>query len=170
MLDWRKGSICHRSMLHHYTSPCHLTIDPCYTVTPHKPALGICALCYMCSVVVFHGYMVDWRRGLGSVCHENYLLYWSYMDLWSIGGGGWGQSIMKLIQCSGLTWIYGQLEEGVGVSLSWKWFGIMVFQRAMLNWPGGPSAKVGLSAKFELIYVSCFGYLLHIVGSLGLHW
>ena len=32
------------------------------------------------------------------------------MDLWSIGGGGWGQSVMKLIQCSGLTWIYGQLE------------------------------------------------------------
>ena len=29
---------------------------------------------------------------------------------------GWGQSVMKLIWCSGLTWIYGQLEEGVSLS------------------------------------------------------
>ena len=35
------------------------------------------------------------------------------MDLWSIGGGEWSQCVMNLIQCSGLTWIYGQLEEGV---------------------------------------------------------
>ena len=83
------------------------------------------------------------------------------MDLWSIGGGGWGQSVMKLIWCSGLTWIYGQLEEGV--SLSWKLFGVMVFQRSMLNWLGGLLARVGLSAKFELIYVSCFGEVV-------LHW
>ena len=27
---------------------------------------------------------------------------------------GWGQSVMKLIWCSGLTWICGQLGEGVG--------------------------------------------------------
>ena len=27
---------------------------------------------------------------------------------------GWGQSVMKVIWCSGLTWIYGQLEEGDG--------------------------------------------------------
>ena len=40
-------------------------------------------------VVVFNGYMVDWRRG-------------------------WGQSVMKITQCIGLTWIYGQLEKGVG--------------------------------------------------------
>ena len=31
------GSICHRSMLHHHTSPFQLTIDPCYTVTPPLP-------------------------------------------------------------------------------------------------------------------------------------
>ena len=39
------------------------------------------------------------------------------MDLWSIGEGGWGQSVMKMIQCSGLTWIYGQLDEEWGQSL-----------------------------------------------------
>ena len=37
-------------------------------------------------------------------------LPWIYAQLEE----GWGQSVMKLIQCSGLTWIYGQLEEGVG--------------------------------------------------------
>ena len=36
------------------------------------------------------------------------------MDLWSIGEGGLGQSVMKLIQCRDLTWIYGQLKVGVG--------------------------------------------------------
>ena len=25
-----------------------------------------------------------------------------------------GQSVMKIRQCSGLPWIYGQLEEGMG--------------------------------------------------------
>ena len=29
-----RGSICHRSMLHHHTSPCQLIIHPCYTFTP----------------------------------------------------------------------------------------------------------------------------------------
>ena len=40
-------------------------------------------------VVVFHRSMVNWRRG-------------------------WGQSVMKHMQCSGLPEIYGQLEEGAG--------------------------------------------------------
>ena len=35
--------------------------------------------------MVFHGSIVNWRRG-------------------------WGQSVMKVIPCSGLPWIYGQLE------------------------------------------------------------
>ena len=39
------------------------------------------------------------------------------MDIWLIGGGGWGQSVMQLMQCSGLPWIYGQLEEGAGFGL-----------------------------------------------------
>ena len=46
------------------------------------------------------------------------------MDLWSIGGGGQGQSVMKIIQCNGLPEIHAQLLEG-------------------------PSAKVGMSAKYE---------------------
>ena len=30
----------------------------------------------------------------------------------------WSQCVMKLIQCNGLTWIYGQLGKVGGVSLS----------------------------------------------------
>ena len=41
-------------------------------------------------------------------------LPWIYAQLEE----GVGQSVMKPIQCSGLTWIYGQLEEEGGVSLS----------------------------------------------------
>ena len=43
----------------------------------------------LCCVVVCHGSMVNWRRG-------------------------WGQSVMKLTWCSGLTWMYAQWEERVG--------------------------------------------------------
>ena len=46
------------------------------------------------------------------------------MDLQSIGGGGWSQSVMKIIWCNGLPEIHAQLV-------------------------GGPSAKVGMSAKYE---------------------
>ena len=63
------------------------------------------------------------------------------MNVWSIGGGGRGQSVMELIWCNGLPEIHAQLT-------------------------GGPSAKVGLSAKCELIYVSCFGVVV-LYGELG---
>ena len=44
---------------------------------------------------------------------------------------GWGQSVMKIMQCNGLPEIHAQLTRG-------------------------QSAEEGSSAKFELIYVSCF--------------
>ena len=84
-------------------------------------------------VVVFHGSMVNWRRGWGQSIMKLIWcsgLPWMYVQLEEVG---WGQSVMKLIQCSGLTWISGQLDEGAGVSLSCKLFGVMVFQRSMLN-------------------------------------
>ena len=50
-----------------------------------------------------------------SIC-ETYLVQWYYIDLWSIGGGEpWYMCILlylKLIWCSGITQIYGQLEGG----------------------------------------------------------
>ena len=57
-------------------------------------ALSICAFCYMLNlfgVVVFHRSMVNWRRGPWYMC---ILLY------------------VKLIWCSGIPYIYGQLEGG----------------------------------------------------------
>ena len=50
-------------------------------------------------VVVFQRSMVDWRRG--GVCLHWYLCILLYV---------------KLSQCSGLPYIYGQLEEGWGLS------------------------------------------------------
>ena len=99
---------------------CHLIVSALTIETRY--------LCIMLYVKLMRCSGLPWiygrlEEGWGSVCHENYSVYWSYMDLWSIGGG-------------------------VGVHLSWKCFGVMVFQRSMLNWGGwGPSAKVGLSAK-----------------------
>ena len=89
MLAWRRGwgSICHGymcillymklfgvmvfhgSMVNWRSGWVQLTIDPCYTITPHKSAQAICALCYMwnwCGVVVFHGSTVNWRGSAAS--------------------------------------------------------------------------------------------------------
>ena len=60
-----------------------------------KMTLCICAFCYMlnlCSVVVFHTSMVNW----GYIC-PGYMCILLYV---------------KLIWCSGIPYIYGQLEEG----------------------------------------------------------
>ena len=35
------------------------------------------------------------------------------MDLWSTGGGGQGQSVMKIIQCNGLPEIHARLAGSV---------------------------------------------------------
>ena len=80
---------------------------------------------------------------------------------------GWGQSVMKMIWCNGLPEIHAQLTRGS--------IGVVVCYVSVVNWRrgwgqsltksmqcnglpemGGPSAKVGSSAKFELVYVSCF--------------
>ena len=103
MTDWPLP-IHHRSMLYHYTSPANwpyipdtplhlswqLTIDPCYTVTPHKSAQGICALCSMW----------NWWGCSGVPC-----IYCWLQE-------GWGQSVIKLIQCNGLPEIHAQLTRG----------------------------------------------------------
>ena len=52
-----------------------------------------------------------------SAIYDSYLVYWFSRDQCSLGVGGQGQSGMKLMQCSGLPEIYGQLEEGGEVCL-----------------------------------------------------
>ena len=69
---------------------------------------------------------------------------------------GWGQSVIKCIQCSCLTWIYGQLEKGAGGQSVMKIIQCNSLPEIHAQLTGGPLAKVGLSAKFELIYISCF--------------
>ena len=113
MWNWCGVVVFHGSMVKRRRGWGQSIIDPCYTIIPHKSAQGICALCYMwnwCGALVIHGSMVDWRRGCG-------------------------QSVMKLIQCSGLPWIYGQLEGVVLASRSAK-FGVVVFKASLLKWGG----------------------------------
>ena len=66
-----------------------------------------------CSVVVLQRSIVNWRRGALVYVHfaisETDLVQCYSIDLWSIGGGG---LYVKLMQCSGIPYIYGQLEDG----------------------------------------------------------
>ena len=71
-----------------------------------QSAMGICALCYIWNlfgVMVFQTSMLNWRRGVGSICH-GYMCIVLYM---------------KLIWCNGFPDIYAQLEQGHGVNLPW---------------------------------------------------
>ena len=77
-----RGSICHRSMLHHYTFL--LAIDYRSMLHHHTLPLPINHR----SILLLH------PRSL-----HKYLCIMLYV---------------KLMWCSGLLWIYGQLEEGVG--------------------------------------------------------
>ena len=91
--------------------------------------MGIYTFCYMCNrfgLVVLQGYMVHW----GSICH-GYMCILLYM---------------KLIWCSGVAEIYGQLEEGMGsvchgymyifLYVQMIWCSVVVLQRSMVHWWG----------------------------------
>ena len=51
---------------------------------------------------------------------------------------------LKLIQCSGIPYIYGQLEEeDLGICVfcyMWNWSGVVVFYTSMINWRGVSSS------------------------------
>ena len=89
--------------------------------------LSICALCYMLdvfSVVVFHTSMVNWRwRGTSALRICAFCCMWNLFGVVvlqiSMVNWRWGDicpndmcilQYVKLIQCSGLPWIYGRLE------------------------------------------------------------
>ena len=90
-------------------------------------------------VVVFLTSMVNWR---GNICpkYTCILLY------------------VKLIWCSGISYIYGELEEGgLGICAfcyMLNLFGVVVFLTSMIKWRGGTSAQS----------ICAFGYILNLFG------
>ena len=122
-----------------------------------KEGLGICAFCSMwnfCGVAVFHTSMVSWR---GYICPKYMCILLYVTHIW----------------CSGIPYIYGQLEGGTSaLSISafcfmWKLFGVVVFHKSMVNW-----RKEGLGicafcsmwnfcgvVVFHTSMVNCKGYI-----------
>ena len=99
-------------------------------------ALSICAFCYIQCEILFG---VGWP----------WYMYSINFCLGSIGGGYMCPKYMcivlyvKWIQCSGISYIYGQLEVGwyichkyMCILLSVKLFGVAVFHTSMVNWRG----------------------------------
>ena len=102
--------------------------------------------------MVLHRSIVNWRRGVGSICH-------GYM---------WILLYMKLVWCNGFPEIYGCLEEwGMGTVCSgicaffyiWNIVVVVVFNRSMVSWRRGwgPSA-MGICA-FSYIW-NLFGVMV----------
>ena len=98
-----------------------------------QSAMGICALCCiwnLCGVLVVQRSMLDWRRGRG-------------------------QSVMKLMQCSGLPEIY----DWGGSSSAWGMCILLwcsVCHRSMVNWGGGGEFVCHISPHLQMdIYTFC---------------
>ena len=88
-------------------------------------ALGICAFCYILnffSVMVFHRYLVNWRRDALVYVHcaicETYLVKWYSIHLWLIGGGTCALGICAFCYMLNL-------------------YDVVVFHRTMVNWRWG---------------------------------
>ena len=89
-------------------------------VSWRREVLSTCVLCYLWKffgVAVFHTSMVHW---IGSICPQ-YICILLYV---------------KLLWCTGISEIYGQLEEG-GILLCVKIIWCMVFHTSIVNWRRG---------------------------------
>ena len=98
-----------------------------------QSAIGICALCYIYLPVDLPS-LLKWYAGHlcsggGSFCHRSMLHHYTSLPIDHRSMlHHYTPSVcprylcsrlyVKLMWCSGLQWIYGQLEEGAGVSLS----------------------------------------------------
>ena len=126
--------IDHRSMLHHYTSPCQSTIDPSYTITPHQFAQGMCPV----SVMYIYALCISARAAkFGVVVFKASMLNW------------WG-SICQ-VWCSSIQGIYAWLTGGPSAK-----FGVLVFKASMLDWLGGSICQVWCSG-IQGIYAQLTG-------------
>ena len=112
-------------------------------------------------VVVFQRCIVDWRKGVGSICH-GYMCILLYM---------------KLIWCNGFPEIYGQLEEGGMGSVCtgicaffymWNIVGVVVFHRSLVNWRRGWGSichgYMWILLYMKLIWCNCFPQIWSIGG------
>ena len=121
-------------------------------LTYSRKALSICAFCYMWNlfgVVVFHTSIVNWRWGAWYMC-----------ILLSV----------KLFWCSGIPYIYGQLDRGTcalsicAFCYMLNVFGVVVFHRSMVNWRGYICPKyMCILLYVKLIWCSS---ILYIYGQL----
>ena len=112
---------------------------------------------------------------------EIYLVSWVFRDLCLIGGGvgsiwhGYMCIVqyLKLIWCNGFPEIYAELEEGwwgqsaVGICALyyiyiyiWNWFGVMVFQRSMLDWRRGRVNMPWVYVNFAIYIWNWFGVMV----------
>ena len=123
-----------------------------------QSAMGIWALCYIWNlfgVMVLQRSMLDWgvhlpiyELSLKLILYEHYLVH-GFPDIYAWLEGVMSATYMcivlymKLIWCSGFQKVIAWLEEGVAIYqiwthfeiyTIWNWFGVMVFQRSMLNW------------------------------------
>ena len=133
------------------------------------------------SVVVSHRYMVNWRRGC------------AFCYMWNLCGVvvlqrsivDWGRYIcprymcifqyVKLIWCSGVPEICGQLEGGtsdLGICAfccMWNLCGVMLFHRSMVDWRGVHLPWVYVnSAICETYSVQLYSIDLWSIGGGGL--
>ena len=131
---------------------------------------AFCYICNLFGLMVFQRSMLDWRRGvhltnMSTMCILLYMqLIWcnGFPEIYAQLEEGWGQSVMKLMQCSGLpeiyAWLWGvhlpnmstlqnllllHIDMGIcAFCYLWNLFGVMVFQRSMLDWRRGSAVNL----------------------------
>ena len=133
--------------------------------------------------MIFQRSMLDWRRGgvnlpwvyVHCAIYETYLVSLFSRDLCLLGGVALGSIChgymcimlyMKLICCNGFSEIYAHLEEGWGQSAMgicalcyiWSLFGVMVFQRSMLD------CRSGVRVNLPWVYVHFAIYIWNLFG------
>ena len=128
MYGWLEGDICPIDMC----ILLYVKLISCSGITDiygelEMGGLGTCAFCYLWNflgVAVLYTSVVNWR---GYICPQ-YMCIVLYV---------------VCIQCSGIPYIYGQLEWGTSTlricafCCMWNLFGVVVLQISMVNWRWG---------------------------------
>ena len=152
-----------------------------YMVNWRRGNLGICAFCCMCitsfSVVVFQTSMVNWRGGTSalSICAFCYMLnifsvvvFHRSMVNWR--RGPWYMCILlyvKLLWCSSIPYIYGQLEERGYMFPRY----ICIWQYVKHIWCSGVALNIYWSIRggISALSICAFCYMLNLFSELVFH-